>query len=290
MTLSDTQRVILSQASERDDGLAIPPDRLPGAARQKVAAALIRQGLVSEEDASTCVAREAWQIDGRTRLLRITDTGLRAIGIEADEGDAMVGEPDCSGIEGSVPDTTATSAEDDAEQEDEEDDRPRHERNGIDEAMIYGPAEDWQQPADDVDLFEQALAQREARQLQRAAHALLVAWDASPAQDATDNPISRAIEALRAALASKPARTPREPGAPRKAREGTKQEAVLALLRRDAGATIAQICEATSWQQHTVRGFFAALKKKGIAVTVLERVRENKEGGRGSYSVYHLPG
>ena len=50
---------------------------------------------------------------------------------------------------------------------------------------------------------------------------------------------------------------------------------MLALLRRPEGATIAQSREATGWQQHTVRGFFAGLKKRqGIAVEVLERVRQ----------------
>jgi len=67
---------------------------------------------------------------------------------------------------------------------------------------------------------------------------------------------------------------------------------VLALLRRPEGATIAQISEATGWQQHTVRGFFAGLKKRqGIEVQVLERVRQvgpNKEGARGSYSIYRI--
>jgi hypothetical protein len=100
------------------------------------------------------------------------------------------------------------------------------------------------------------------------------------------------MEALRALLATKPARVTREPGAPRKPREGTKQEAVLALLRREEGATIAQICEATGWQQHTVRGFFAGLKKRqGISVIAAERIRQvgpNKEGAKGSYSIYRL--
>jgi protein gp37 len=79
----------------------------------------------------------------------------------------------------------------------------------------------------------------------------------------------------------------------RKPREGTKQEAVLAMLRRPEGATVAQIAEATGWAPHTVRGFFAGLKKRqGITVEVRERVRQvgpNKEGARGSYTVYHLP-
>ena len=41
-----------------------------------------------------------------------------------------------------------------------------------------------------------------------------------------------------------------------------------------------------------MRGFFAGLKKKGHEVAVLERVRmvgPNKEGAKGSYTVYHLP-
>jgi hypothetical protein len=97
------------------------------------------------------------------------------------------------------------------------------------------------------------------------------------------------MEALRMLLAGKPARTPRVPGAPRKPREGTKQEQVLATLRRPEGTTVAQIAEATGWVQHTVRGFFAGLKKKGHAVEVMERVRRigpNKTGAKGSFTVY----
>ena len=48
MKLSDTQRIILSQASQRDDRLAIPPERLPAAARQTVAKSLIKQELVCD--------------------------------------------------------------------------------------------------------------------------------------------------------------------------------------------------------------------------------------------------
>ena len=76
-------------------------------------------------------------------------------------------------------------------------------------------------------------------------------------------------------------------------RDNTKQARLIAMLRRPEGATVAQIAEATGWAAHTVRGFFAGLKKKGHAVQVLERVRmvgPNKEGAKGSYTVYHLPG
>jgi hypothetical protein len=41
-----------------------------------------------------------------------------------------------------------------------------------------------------------------------------------------------------------------------------------ALLTRSEGASIAEMVEATGWQQHSVRGAMAgALKKRGLAVT-----------------------
>ncbi len=116
--------------------------------------------------------------------------------------------------------------------------------------------------------------------LRDLATAVLAAWDAD------GNALDGAVEDLRAALA-KPGRTP----GPRQPRSGTKQEAVLALLRRNEGATIAQVIDATGWQPHTVRGFLAGLKKRGIQVSVLERVRQvgpNKEGARGSFTVYRV--
>jgi hypothetical protein len=53
-----------------------------------------------------------------------------------------------------------------------------------------------------------------------------------------------------------------------------------------------QIAEATGWAQHTVRGFFAGLKKRqGITVEIAERIRQvgpNKQGAKGSYTVYRV--
>ena len=72
-----------------------------------------------------------------------------------------------------------------------------------------------------------------------------------------------------------------EAPAPR-TRENSKQAQVIAMLKRPEGATIPQICEATNWQAHTVRGTFAgAFKKKlGLAVT-----SDKAEGGVRVYRI-----
>ena len=83
-------------------------------------------------------------------------------------------------------------------------------------------------------------------------------------------PETAVLAALRAVAALKlPEPTARpEPAAPRQPRTGTKQETILALLRRPQGATLAEIAQtAGNWQPHTVRGFLAGLKTKGFAVT-----------------------
>jgi hypothetical protein len=55
----------------------------------------------------------------------------------------------------------------------------------------------------------------------------------------------------------------------RKMRQGTKQEALIAMLKRPEGASIAEITAEFGWLPHSVRGFIAgALKKKlGLHVT-----------------------
>lgn len=62
-----------------------------------------------------------------------------------------------------------------------------------------------------------------------------------------------------------------------KTRENSKQAQVIALLKRPKGATITQICEATGWQSHTVRGAFAGSLKKKLGLTIVSVKDENTE-------------
>jgi len=85
--LTDTQRIILSAASQRTDRLALPlPRSLKGGAAHKVINALIEKGLLKEVKANRKlgdpVLRE--NDEGHGLTLIITDTGLAAIGIEVE--------------------------------------------------------------------------------------------------------------------------------------------------------------------------------------------------------------
>ncbi|MBR0652100.1 DUF3489 domain-containing protein [Roseomonas terrae] len=91
-----------------------------------------------------------------------------------------------------------------------------------------------------------------------------------PPSDAAEREgLDHAVAALRAVLAAKPGRPPRDRSAPRHPRN------------------------ATGWQPHTVRGFLAGLKRRGITIEVLERVRQvgpGSQGAKGSYSIYRIAG
>jgi hypothetical protein len=56
------------------------------------------------------------------------------------------------------------------------------------------------------------------------------------------------------------------------------------MLKRAEGATIAQIVEATGWQQHTVRGALAGALKRRLGLTIAS---EKVEGRGRVYKIEH---
>ena len=69
---------------------------------------------------------------------------------------------------------------------------------------------------------------------------------------------------------------------PKRGPGNSKQALVIEMLKRTEGATIAQICEATSWQAHTVRGTFAGALKKKLGLTIVSEKIEGPAGTPGA--------
>lgn len=95
---------------------------------------------------------------------------------------------------------------------------------------------------------------------------------------------------LAAATPPPVAKAPSQPRKPRAARLPTavplplatngpagKLGAIVVLMRRPEGATLAQMIQATGWQAHSVRGAIAGSLKKKHGLTI---VSEPAEGGR----------
>jgi hypothetical protein len=264
MSLSPAATIVLARAAERPDRRLEFHRKLPTGGRHKMIDALLRDGLIVETQGDYRLGDGALLIENsETGLmlttLSLTDAGFRALNLDPPGTDATpdTGAPDAP----TAPDTAAAQAE----------------------ALAVAEA---------LEAAQTAPAAAPRANLRGAAAAVLAAWmDEASRETDIIAALEAPMDALRAALTTKPDRPAREPDAPRKQREGTKQEAVLTMLRRAEGATVAQIAEATGWASHTVRGFLAGLKKKGIEVTAMERVRmvgPNRDGAKGSYTRYAI--
>jgi hypothetical protein len=58
------------------------------------------------------------------------------------------------------------------------------------------------------------------------------------------------------------------PEPPSDAKRPSKQDAVIAMLRRPEGATVDEVARATGWQHHTVRGVFSDTLKKKLGLSL----------------------
>jgi hypothetical protein len=78
--------------------------------------------------------------------------------------------------------------------------------------------------------------------------------------------------------------------APHRKRGDSKQDHVIGLLRAPSGVTIEKITQATGWQAHSVRGFFAGVVRKKLGLTLQsektngERVYRIAAGSAGAQS------
>lgn len=283
--LTDAQMATLTRGAQHAQGFISPAPKTPAAMALAAAQRLETMGLVEQVP---CFHDEPFYLrdEGTGEFIgfRVTALGFETLGIDPGEWPAYATQdtsesfdPELDSSEGGE----ATQAEElsggslvpDMPKEWEAPGPTEQEMDVADAAAERAAyqAEQEAEAADQplvsaTDLAASMVAKPTS--LRDAAAAFLAAWDACPSQDATDNPISRAVEALRVALppakAPKAAKVAGEPGQPR---SGSKAALVIGLLQRPGGATAAQVEEATGWTNTSTRGFISSLKiKRGLAV------------------------
>ena len=102
--------------------------------------------------------------------------------------------------------------------------------------------------------------------------------DATAAPQTTDAELEADVAACEAEWAKNAATAQAKP----RTRDNSKQAEVIRMLQRPEGATIGQICTATGWQAHTVRGTFAGAFKKKLGLTI---VSDKPQGGERVYRI-----
>lgn len=86
---------------------------------------------------------------------------------------------------------------------------------------------------------------------------------------------NRTVEARK--LMRRPRPVPSTPAAGGKSQPETKQAQVIAMLCAPSGATIEAMMRITGWQQHSVRGFLAAVVRKKLGLDLRSEITD---GGR----------
>jgi len=100
---------------------------------------------------------------------------------------------------------------------------------------------------------------------------LLTLWNALPSVEKRRKVGDRdaLIDELWAAIEALP-----DPEPQSDSKRPSKQDEVIAMLRRPEGATVDEVANATGWQRHTVRGVFSGTLKKKLGLTIASAKEE----------------
>jgi hypothetical protein len=198
MKLSDTQLMILSAASQREDQTAVLPSHLKANVAKKVVDKLIREGLLQESPATDDMP--VWRRDGDNRpyALCITKIGLKAIAADGtDERPNEVGDKIAAGAERGRQSARSRS--------------PTRRQGSLNKRIVSRKA------------------------------------TAAPKPKLTKKPVIKAPT--------------------------SKQDNVLAMLRRPEGASLERLVKVTGWQKHSVRGFLAGTVRRKLKLPLVsERI------------------
>ena len=115
--------------------------------------------------------------------------------------------------------------------------------------------------------------------------AMLLAGNTNPANNASDRGLSnppRSGQKSKSALQQTAGgKSHRSSTAKSTVSAPSKQDRVVAMLRRKDGASVAAIVKVTGWQQHSVRGFFAGVVRKKLRLNLTSE----ETGGKRIYRI-----
>jgi len=145
-------------------------------------------------------------------------------------------------------------------------------------ALITPDGDDWRVAAEGYDALgmpRPGVGKKRIGKFETKLDQIIANAASAPPTPECDAELEKDIAAAEATWKQQPKDAPRT-------RENSKQAEVIRMLRRPEGATIRQICEATGWQQHTVRGTFAGAFKKKLGLTITS---DKEQGGERIYRV-----
>jgi hypothetical protein len=150
-------------------------------------------------------------------------------------------------------------------------------------ALITPDGEGWSVAAEGYD----ALGMKRPRISKFEANLDAIIANAEAAQDAPEataapQTTDAELEADVAACEAEWAKNSTPAQAKPRTRDNSKQAEVIRMLQRPEGATIGQICTATGWQAHTVRGTFAGAFKKKLGLIITS---DKPQGGERVYRI-----
>ena len=247
-TLNPTQHAMLAHAIHHSQGsIDWFPEHIKGGARQKVLQGLFNRALITPHGSDWLVAAEGYDAMGCAR------PAVCLIAPDDHELEAIVAQVEASWAQDAVADQPAP-----AEQLDAQDDAQALTVETETQADSEENATGCDDCAVGTDVPEQQIDATEGQTLPTTAPA------EQPGDTAQDG-FERAVQCAKEGAAI---RQEREARIAKVLQRDSKQATIIQMLNHPQGATIAQICEATGWQAHTVRGTFAGAFKKKLGLTI----------------------
>jgi len=252
ITLNPTQHAMLAYAIHHTQGrIDWFPEHIKGGARQKVLQGLFNRALITPSGKDWLVAAEGYDAMGCAR------PSVCLIAPDDHELEAIVAQVEASWAQDAQADQSATAEQVDAQSDE----------HGDADALPVDACPD-ADPSENATGCGDCVAGTDAPEPQIDATQGQTLPTSAPVEQPGDTPQDSFERAVQCAKEGAAIRQEREARIAKVMQRASKQATILQMLNHPQGATIAQICEATGWQAHTVRGTLAGAFKKKLGLTI----------------------